>query len=289
MEPLFEHVTEVDGRRTRVLELEGHGPPLLLLHGYGDSADTWRPVLAELGMRDRRAVAVDLPGYGKASKLGPGAVLPQLDAFAAELVERIAAEAGEPVVVVGNSLGGALALRLGERADLPIAGIVPIAPAGLEMPRWFDLIEHDPVLRRVLALPLPIPNQVLKTTVSAVYKRLVFHHPDRIEAGVVNTFCSHHHGRAGVAALLAAGRRLLPELGPGAFDLERVAVPMLLVWGARDRMIPPSGARVILGALPDTTVELIDDCGHCPQLEAAERTVELLLGFARTRAPATAA
>ena len=281
MEPLFEHAVIVQGRRTRVLELEGNGPPLLLLHGYGDSADTWRPVLDALGMRDRRAVAVDLPGYGRAARLDPGAVLPQLDAFAAELVERLAEEAGEPVVVAGNSLGGAIALRLGERAELPIAGIVPIAPAGLEMPRWFELIEHDPVLRRVLALPLPIPAPVLKATVSAVYRRLVFAQPQRIESAVFDTFYSHHQGRAGVAALLAAGRRLLPELTVTAFDLERVECPVLLVWGTEDRMIPPSGARVILGALPETEVELIEGCGHCPQLEAPGRTVELLLDFAR--------
>ena len=288
MEPLVEHSLKVDGYRTRALELEGDGPPVLLLHGYGDSADTWRPVLAALGMRDQRALAVDLPGYGLASRLGPGAVLPQLDAFAGALVERLAEEVGEPVVVVGNSLGGAVALRAGERADLPIAGLLPIAPAGLEMPRWFDLIERDPVLRRVLSLPLPIPDQVLKATVAAVYRRLVFAQPDRIEPAIVDTFYSHHRGRAGVAALLAAGRRLLPELTTGAFDLAAVRCPVLLVWGTEDRMIPPSGARVILDALPDTTVELLEGCGHCPQLEAPGRTVELLLGFAHASAAAAA-
>ena len=50
---------------------------------------------------------------------------------------------GEPVVVAGNSLGGAVALRLAERADLPLTGVVPVAPAGLEMPGWFDVVERD--------------------------------------------------------------------------------------------------------------------------------------------------
>jgi len=106
------------------------------------------------------------------------------------------------------------------------------------MPRWFDLIERDPVLRRVLSLPLPIPEPVLRATVAAVYRRLVFAAPERIEPAVVDTFCAHHRGRAGVAALLAAGRRLLPELTPRAFDLEAIQAPVLLVWGTRDRMIP---------------------------------------------------
>src|SRR3954463_8968797 len=85
MQPLFEHRMAVDGHRTRALELEGDGPGILLLHGWGDSADTWRPLLAELGARARRALAVDLPGFGEATRLAPGARLPQLDAFAATL------------------------------------------------------------------------------------------------------------------------------------------------------------------------------------------------------------
>ena len=82
MQPLFEHRLELAGYDTRVLELEGEGPGLVLLHGWGDSADTWRPLLAELGARDRRAIAVDLPGFGTASPLRDGPMLPQLDAFA---------------------------------------------------------------------------------------------------------------------------------------------------------------------------------------------------------------
>ena len=277
MEPLFEYPAQFDGFTTRVLELEGEGPPLVLLHGWGDSADTWRPLLDRLGRVGRRALAVDLPGYGTASPLGPGAMLPQLDAFAGALVEHL----DTPVVVAGNSLGGVVALRLAERADLPLAGVVPIAPAGLDMPRWFDIIERDPVVRRVLALPVPIPPPVLQRTVAEVYRRLVFAQP--VDPRVLSTFASHHRDRAAVHRLLASGRRLLPELTASPFEHHRVRCPVLLVWGTRDRMVSHSGAQRLAQAIPHTRVELLEDVGHCPQLEATDRLLELLLDFPGTR------
>jgi pimeloyl-ACP methyl ester carboxylesterase len=279
VQPLFEHRLEFHGCQTRVLELEGDGPALILLHGWGDSADTWRPLMARLGESDRAAVAVDLPGFGTASRLGPGAMLPQLDAFAGELVERVAEENGGPVVVAGNSLGGVVALRLAERADLPLAGVVPIAPAGLDMPKWFEIIDRDPVIRTILSLPVPIPPPVIERAVGEVYRRLAFSRPGLADPQVVSMFASHHRDRERARRLLASGRRLLPELSVSAFDFAAVRVPVLLIWGTLDRMVSHSGVDKLVAALPETQVELLDQVGHCPQLEATDRVLELLLGF----------
>src|SRR4051794_33383321 len=177
MQPLIEHGLALAGFSTRALELEGSGPTIVLLHGYADSADTWRSVLDRLARRGRRALAVDLPGFGAADPLRPGgAVLAQLDAFARAAVEHAAAEGG-PVVLAGNSLGGCLALRAAEDDAAPIAGVVPIAPAGFDMPRWFGLIERDPFVRLVLGSPLPLPETVLRAAVGEAYRQLAFARP----------------------------------------------------------------------------------------------------------------
>lgn len=278
-QPLFEHRLEVDGFQTRALEIEGDGPGLVLFHGFGDSADTWRPLLDVLARANQRALAVDLPGFGAASHLGPGAILPQLDAFAGALVRGVHEEAGGPVIVSGNSLGGVVSLRLAERADLPLAGVVPIAPAGLDMPRWFEIIDRDPVVRTVLALPVPIPRQALQLAIGETFKRLAFARPGVADARVIAAMAAHHADRTSVRRLLATGRRLLPELHD-CFELEAVQCPVLLIWGTRDRMVSHSGARVLSAALPDTEVVLLDGCGHCPQLEETETVAELLLAFA---------
>ena len=110
-QPLFEHRIELAGFQTRALELEGDGPPTLLIHGYADSADTWRLTLERLGREGRRAIAVDLPGFAEADPLREGSMLEQYDAFAGAAVE-LAAEEGGDVVIVGNSLGGAVGASL---------------------------------------------------------------------------------------------------------------------------------------------------------------------------------
>jgi pimeloyl-ACP methyl ester carboxylesterase len=271
MQQLVEYHTEVGGLSTRALELRGEGPGLVLLHGWGDSADTWRPLLDRLARLDRRAIAVDLP----TTDLPAGPMLPQLDAFAAELIRGWAKR--REVVVVGNSLGGTVALRLAERADLPLAGVVPVAPAGLDMPRWFDVIDRDALVRALVALPLPRP--ALAGAISEVYRRLAFSAPQAADQDAVQAYAAAHATRDGLARLLGSGRRLLPELATPPFDFAAIACPVLLVWGTRDHMCPHRGARVLSEALPRALVELIDGCGHCPQLEAPGRLIELLAGF----------
>src|SRR5688572_25484149 len=132
---IVERELDLEGALTRVLEIEGAGPPLVLLHGFADSADTWRPLMAELSRRGRAAIALDMPGFGAAARLDrDDDVLPQLDRFAAAAARHAAREParGSGAVLAGNSLGGTVALRAAQDPGLPLTGVVPIAPAGLE-------------------------------------------------------------------------------------------------------------------------------------------------------------
>ncbi len=285
IQPLFEHRPTLAGCETRVLELEGDGQPIVFFHGYADSADTWRQALDLLAREGRRAVAFDLPGFGDADPLAPEPILPQLDEFAIAAVRYAAGRARTPVIAVGNSLGGCIALRLAERHGTRLAGVVGVAPAGLEMSRLLFLVQRDPILRSLLALPTPVPAFVLRSAVARLYRQLAFAAPASIDPAVIASFTYHHRRRARVAQYLDTAHRLLPELRH-PFALERISVPLLLVWGDRDRLVFSRGAQRVLDAVPGARLELLEGVGHCPQVEAARRFTELLLEFDAERDPA---
>ena len=96
---------------------------------------------------------------------------------------------------------------------------------------------------------------------------------------VVRAFTRHHSSAKHVKAFLDVGRRLLPELTLDAFELDRIDVPVLLVWGDRDRMVSHEGARHVLAQVPGAEYVELTGCGHCPQLEEPEAFTRLLLAF----------
>lgn len=263
-----------------MLEIDGDGPPLLFLHGFADSADTWRPLMRFLAEAGRGAAAIDLTGFGTAGPLIPEEpLLPQWDRLVAEAIEHVsAAHDGAEVIVVGNSLGGALSLRAAESDELPVAGIVPIAPAGLHMARWFPIIESAQLIRLLRLSPVPVPEAVVRQVVGRVYRELAFHDQAGADRDVIATFSNHIGTIDRGMGVLDIGRRMLPEL-ESPFDLKRIDCPLLLVWGERDRMVYTTGAERVLRIVDYSDIEVIPDCGHCPQVEVPERMAELLLSF----------
>ena len=271
---MLEYRLTLAGCDTRALELEGEGPTHLLFHGFSDSADTWRLLLDRLAHEGRRAIAFDMPGFGTASRLARDPVLPQLDDFAAAALDH----AGDGAIVIGNSLGGCVAMRLAERSEDRLGGVVALAPAGLDMSFWIDLLEASPLLTPLLAMPSPVSGTVVRAVVGLTYQQLALASPGTVGPNVVSQFCSHFGGRKTVSEYLSIARRLRGELRD-PFRLERIECPLLLVFGDRDRLVPPTGADRVLNELPNARLELLEGCGHCPQIEAVDRLLELLEEF----------
>lgn len=263
-DPIRTSFATVGGVSTRILEIPGEGPTIVLLHGFSDSADTWRPVLAELARIGRRAVAVDLPGCGYADPLARPA-LPHLDAFVDEMLRRYA-PAG--AVVVGNSLGGLLALRAATRDIDAVRAVVGIGPAGLRY-GWRLiaitrlLLAIDPGLR--VLDRLPVPNSVVRRGAERLHSRVIF--PARGRSEHARRYGAHIRSMRDVSRLRQDLLALSRDSDADPLAVERIAVPVSLIWGRRDRLADLRGAAAFLAAVPFSNLEVLDHCGHCPQLE----------------------
>lgn len=261
---------EIVGVRTRTLTVRGTGTPILLLHGFSDHAAGWLPFLRALEREGRTAVAVDLPGFGRADHLGPGPVLPQLGSFVEEAVRLVAREYGAPLVV-GNSLGGASAWVAGQEGRLPMAGIAAISPAGFGFTRSVRYVQL--LLALVpggLRLP-PLPLPLLQWLLLRGYARGVGlgRHLDR---GVGRSWVGQFARREDVRRTATLVGRVLAEIDEVG-TLPVPAYPVLLVWGTRDRMVRTNRS------FPGTESLRVSGWGHCPQLQDPEALAALVLSF----------
>ena len=195
-----------------MIRTRGHGAPAVLLHGWLDNAETWLAVLERLAAIDRAAIAYDQPGFGVAPPLGPGNVLDQLADFAEEAVLQAAARTKRKVVVVGNSLGGWVALRLAERRDLPIAGVVPIGPAGIRMAPLFFSADRIPAVSQIIGLPAPVPPAVTRRVVGRLYRALAFGDPASIDQAVVDRFTRYNVERPVIRERIDYAKRIKPAI-----------------------------------------------------------------------------
>ncbi|GAA5080978.1 alpha/beta fold hydrolase [Nocardia iowensis] len=272
-------ITETTARyhdvNTRVLSVSGSGGPILLLHGYADSADTWRGVLAALAAAGRTAFAVDLPGFGLADRRGPGSMTPQFDAF----VDAIIAEHG-PLTLVGNSLGAATALHAAARHPAGEVAAVVALDEPLLARHWLARVGRLREYRfffRLVGL-LPIPTSLVRWGVRRAAALLVYGPGIVADPEFLSTAVRSIPDMRAVAARGRDAVRYAREHPSGHIDLT-ITCPVLIVHGTEDRIIPVSAARALHALLPDSELVILPGVGHCPQLDVPDKVCQLLLQF----------
>lgn len=268
----------IAGTPTRVIEMNGREPVLLLLHGFSDQADTWFPLMNELRAVGRRAVAVDLPGFGQSPPLAPGRVLPQYDAFVQEAL-RLYTVDGIPPVVVGNSLGAVLAVRAAGDPDTPVTGIVPISPAGYGHACWIRSLERVPRVMRLAGLQL-LPMSAYRRLTMLAFPLMVTGSGHMVK-GAAAAYSAQFRNRGDLGRLLGSAADVLTEVRDSALE-SAPAFPMLLIWGDRDRLTLSTGAERLLAMVADSEVAelaILPGCGHCPQLEKPAEIATLVDDF----------
>jgi pimeloyl-ACP methyl ester carboxylesterase len=238
-------------RRVLVYDRAGRGaaPPALLVHGLGGSASSFAGLAVPLLAVARRVLVVDLPGHGRnrlAPEEEPASALEQDAAVGAVL-----ASVGEPCVLVGNSLGGALCLHAAATHPEQVAAVVGLSPAGAPLAgEARSQVLH--AFRGGIESARELPARL--------YAR-----PSRL-AWLFERDVGRHFSAPPVRALLknlSAGDD--PGMRPETLD--RIRQPVLILWGDADGILPRTSVEFFRSHLRRGTVEVLPGCGHLPQLE----------------------
>jgi pimeloyl-ACP methyl ester carboxylesterase len=254
----------------------GAGDPVLLLHGLGATKGSFLPTVAALAP-SFRVIALDLPGFGDSYKPLTAPYHPPF--FARAVVDVLDALELDRAHLIGNSLGGRIALEVGLRHPERVGRLALLAPS-LAWRRgrpWAPLVR---ALRPELGLVQLAPRWAVE---GVAHQILPVATSNWVRAGV-DEFLRAYLTPRGRVAFYAAARQIYLEEPHGAKGfwtrLAHLQPPALFIWGTRDRLVPIGFAAHVREALP-TAHHLELDCGHVPQIEEPEQTHAIIASFLR--------
>jgi pimeloyl-ACP methyl ester carboxylesterase len=271
------------GRQVTYIQV-GAGPVLLLIHGIAGSNENWDAVIEPLARR-HTVIAPDLPGHGSSA---PGAGDYSLGAHAVGLRDLLIMLGHKRATLVGHSLGGGIAMELSYHFPELTERLVLVSSGGLGQ-------EVSPVLR---AAALPGADLFIAATARAATKAgtavgrglaAVGLRPNADVAEVARGYASLADNDRRTA-FLATLRGVVDTRGQVVDASDRLylaaRVPVLIVWGARDPIIPAHHAQRAHEAIAGSRLEIFDGVGHLPQIEAPGRFVAVLEQFIEETEPA---
>ena len=241
------------------VESTGHGPPLVLLHGWAMHSGLWGPLVPRLARR-HRVHAVDLPGHGHSALAEPFA----LDSVAAALA-KFFSSCGDPVTVLGWSLGGLVAMRWALREPLRVGRIALVATS----PRFVAGDDWQPAMSgETLGRFGDELHVAWKLTIQR-FLALQVHGGEHGRALLASlrdqVFARGEPSREALLGALAALRQA--DLRAG---IAGILQPALVVSGGRDTLALPDAGRWLADHLPNARFVLIEGAGHAPFLSHAE-------------------
>ncbi len=263
----------------------GSGPALLLLHGLGCDHTTWLPVIASLARR-YTVIAPDLLGHGRSDK-------PRADysvgGYANGMRDLLTVLGIDKATVVGHSFGGGVAMQFAYQFPERTARLVLVAPGGIGR-------EVSPAIRAI-TLPgfqlamgfatMPGLLQATKLGLRSLAATRLSHVRDLDEVADIVQHLSDRQARAAITHVVRAvvdWRGQVVTMADRAYLTH--AMPMCVIWGTDDRVIPARHAELAKQIAPEATVEVIPNAGHFPHKDHPQRFVKVLNDFVRSTEPA---
>ncbi|PWS34629.1 alpha/beta hydrolase [Falsiroseomonas bella] len=241
---------------------------VLLLHGFGSSLHTWEDWAGHL-QDSRRVVRLDLPGFGLT---GPDPSADYSDARAVVILTALLDRLGlAQADVIGSSMGGRIAWRFAAERPERVRRLVLMAPDGFASEgRPYGEAAELPLAMRLLPYTLPMP--LLRPGLAAAYAD-----PAALREDVLQRYRDMLLAPGVRTAILDRVRTAILER-PEPF-LHRIAVPVLLLWGEQDRMVPAAHAADYARDLPDSRTVVLPGIGHVPMEERPQEALAALVSF----------
>ncbi|NYG55588.1 alpha/beta fold hydrolase [Nocardioides perillae] len=278
-----QHVT-VHGHR-RVFVRAGRGPALLLLHGLGCDHTTWAPVVADLAKR-YTVIAPDLLGHGASDK--PRADY-SLGGYANGMRDLLTVLGIDRVTVVGHSFGGGVAMQFAYQFPERTERMVLVAPGGLgpEVTPAIRAITTPGFHQALGLLTLPGVRHLGGAAMRALARTGLPHTRDLAEVADIYDSLRDPAARAAIRHVV---RAVVDWRGQVVTMADRAyltaAMPMCVVWGEDDDVIPVSHAANAAALAPGARVEIVPNAGHFPHKDHPQRFVKTVHDFVRTTEPA---
>jgi pimeloyl-ACP methyl ester carboxylesterase len=258
------------------IEEQGKGAPVLLIHGFGASTYTWRHVAPELA-KTHRVIAVDLKGFGQSDKPFDSrySVFDQAELLAQLIVDKDLRN----LTLVGHSFGGGIALLLALEANERLEGRI----TKLVLLDSIAYPQNIPVFFRLLDVPLVSRlgvSMIPPSVQTRVALRIAYFDDSKIDQDEVDAYAAPLRTAAGKHAIIYSARQIVPDgLAEISERYKTIELPTLILWCDHDRIVPLEVGLKLRRTLPNSTLRLVEDCGHMPQEEQPESTLKLLQGF----------
>ncbi len=255
-------------------------PPVLLIHGFGASIGHWQHNLEFLAT-DHTVYGLDLVGWGGSRKPN---INYNIDLWVDQVHDFWQTFIGQPIILVGNSIGSLVALvaaaRYPEMAASAVMVSLPDLSAEQEMiPRSLQPLVNG-VKRAVLNPPLlrTLFKFVSRPQVARKWAQIAYADPVRVTDELVELFLTPAREREAQAAFV----KLMQGITSSNFSpnirqlLPQMQIPMLLIWGCQDRMIPPQTAKILLKLNPLLELVNIEAAGHCTHDELPDEVNQIV-------------
>ncbi|HSU66720.1 MAG TPA: alpha/beta fold hydrolase [Tepidisphaeraceae bacterium] len=262
----------------------GDGPPLLLLHGIGQSLEDWNEQHDRLSLT-HRVISLDLPGFAYSQRPKVPATLQGLAKVLPDFLDAL--EIADPVGVIGNSLGGAVAMSFAVAHPRRVSSLVLANSAGFG--------KDVTIALRLLAVK-PIGARLIKPTIANSTRTLqsIFHNQSlATEERIAHAFTlaqrpEHAATLLDIAQDLGTFRGVRPEWREKLLrQMSELDIPVLVVWGDSDQVLPSHHLRAAIASLPHAKTHVFAETGHMPQIERPDQFAALVQAFLASCAETT--